>query len=544
MIEYDAIIFVSTDSMWDTLKDVNKRVLRVTNGKVIKALGPYRLRTEAAYHGYNVRIVEFFDEFSDEKFDKILDALVTEKTKFIGISVPISESYPIDFFFDNKNKFKNLKKRNLKICLGGQGIKKKYFYTNSLNVKDFESLICDIDFVIGGFAEKAFINVLDFLSGKTKTNLGEPYSEFKNTYYLHGTSLGFDTHNLRTVWLPEDIIEPWHALPIEISRGCIFKCSFCSFELNGKKKFDYFRREEELYSEFMHNYENFGVTRYVFSDDTYNDSREKIDMMSRVIKKLPFKIEFSAFIKPEMLLAYPEHQKILIDQGLISQSVGFESFYPETRKSFKKGKQVDEMLKAIKNMWEYGNSKGVSLKTHFLMIIGGPHETKESVINGYEFAKKQKYISAISYVPLRIYNIENNTDHAFVDDISKDPESFGYKIYEKNMYSVKWDNGHMNVDDAYLLHIKYEKDLRTWMHPLAALGTTQTLPTVLTEKSFNQLYNNPDSTIDDLLFEYHVNPNKEILLNFRDKIYQAIIDGVRTPINIERYVESQPIKFA
>lgn len=79
-----------------------------------------------------------------------------------------------------------------------------------------------------------------------------------------------------TIYEDEDAIVPGEALTIELTRGCRFRCKFCSYPLNGRKTNDYFRDQNSLYLELLQNYEKHGVTRYFFSDDTYNESTEKL----------------------------------------------------------------------------------------------------------------------------------------------------------------------------------------------------------------------------------------------------------------------------
>ena len=118
------------------------------------------------------------------------------------------------------------------------------------------------------------------------------YPTKNNQIIIDGKSSHFDITTLNHQWHSKDCILPGETLPIEISRGCIFKCNFCSYPLNGKKKFDYLRDPALIKEELIYNYENFQTTNYFFADDTFNDSTLKLESLHKVITELPFKIKF------------------------------------------------------------------------------------------------------------------------------------------------------------------------------------------------------------------------------------------------------------
>ena len=67
---------------------------------------------------------------------------------------------------------------------------------------------------------------------------------------------------LETEYELEDNFKDFQPLPLEVSRGCIFKCAFCSHPFLGKKSYDYIRSPESLAKEIKRNYELFKTTRY------------------------------------------------------------------------------------------------------------------------------------------------------------------------------------------------------------------------------------------------------------------------------------------
>jgi radical SAM superfamily enzyme YgiQ (UPF0313 family) len=46
-------------------------------------------------------------------------------------------------------------------------------------------------------------------------------------------------------WLPTDVVNQ-QVLPLEVARGCIFRCKFCAYPMNGKQQLDFVRSESQL----------------------------------------------------------------------------------------------------------------------------------------------------------------------------------------------------------------------------------------------------------------------------------------------------------
>jgi radical SAM superfamily enzyme YgiQ (UPF0313 family) len=249
---------------------------------------------------------------------------------------------------------------------------------------------------------------------------------------------------------------------MEIARGCIFNCAFCNFPLNNKSKFDYIRAKEDMYAEFMRNYEQFGTTNYWFMDDTYNDSMVKLELMHDVITSLPFKINFDTYIKPELLVRWPEQIDLLVESGLRGASFGVESYNKETRQAIQKGADVDKVLDAIGSMKT--KSKG-QVKVQINLIVGLPHQSEESIRESRERVVADPNIDLWYWYPLLIHSKEHHEYHSPID---RNPEKYGYKVHHQqkllkntlagktNAWMTVWKNEHMNAIKAG----KIAEDLR------------------------------------------------------------------------------------
>jgi radical SAM superfamily enzyme YgiQ (UPF0313 family) len=152
----------------------------------------------------------------------------------------------------------------------------------------------------------------------------------------------FSIETLDHRFTEQDCIIKGETLPLEVSRGCIFKCSFCAFPLNGKSKFDYLRDPEQIKDELTHNFEKYGTTNYFLCDDTFNDSTMKIERLHKAITSLPFKIHFTTYLRLDLLNAHREQIPLLKEMGLASPFFGIESLNQKSASSIGKGMKVEK----------------------------------------------------------------------------------------------------------------------------------------------------------------------------------------------------------
>jgi radical SAM superfamily enzyme YgiQ (UPF0313 family) len=367
-----------------------------------KTLGPYKVARELRLAGYEVAVIHHLHVFSFLELKHMLKNLISDKTLFVGINSmfyltlvdrnhdklgSVSAVVNSEVFYatdgaleynakeygmflpygKGKNQeFKEFIKEcnpNCKIVLGGP----------DANDLDY---IKDYDYVVTGYADISIVNLADYLCGKCDT-LNKSYrSLYGPTIINDSLAENFDFANSTMQYESHDGILPGETLIIEIARGFIFSCVFCNYPLNGKKKLDYIKQEELLYQEFIDNYKRFGITRYRFSDDTFNDSREKIEMIYRISKRLPFNLEYWAYLRLDLLTSHIDLLDKLYDSGLRAAFFGIESLNKKTSqiigKSSDRKKQI-ATLKLIKD--RYGND--ISITGSF--IFGLPEETYESM---------------------------------------------------------------------------------------------------------------------------------------------------------------------
>jgi hypothetical protein len=371
-----------------------------------RAIGAYRIRSELESFGYNVKIIDFFQHLTDNDIIKTFEQYVSKETLWVGFSTTFFNCK--DLLDSRSELFKQLKKKyNIKFVIGG--------------AKTSDGKFEFADYFVTGHADSAIVALTNFLSKKTNTLI---YREFQGKIIVDGNK-NYDRKDLSSinvVWKKEDRISKNFTMPIELSRGCIFKCSFCQYPFTGKKKFDYVRTKESIKEEFIRNFENFGTTQYQFLDDTYNDSMIKMEYMCEAISELPFKIRFDAYIKPELLVRWPEQISLLSTMGIRGCSLGIESLNPKTRSAIQKMPNIDRILSALSNLKSGTQDKA---KIQINLITGLPHETEESMIKTQEFATNCEFVDYWTWWPLQILD---SSSSEYLSPIEKNPAQYGYEI--------------------------------------------------------------------------------------------------------------------
>ena len=419
-----------------------------------RSIGAYQIAHFLREHGYTVQVIDFTDYFSDQELEEATAKFVTKDTLAVGISSTFytndikpkfihndMDKYDLEFPANIMNAVKVVKAKfpSVKVIVGG---------SKSETAKN----IPYVDAVIHGYAEDKLLDYLNSLPNNPK--------RIKNTVFSISSSVehpriikddpivtDFSIETLSHRFTEQDIILPNETLPIEVSRGCIFKCSFCAFPLNGKSKLDYLRDPNAIRDEMLHNYEMHGTTNYFLSDDTFNDSTEKIEKLHKVITSLPFKINFTTYLRLDLLYAHKEQILMLKEMGLASPFFGIESLNQKSASTIGKGMNVDRAKDFLLELYHDHWSRTIPITCSF--IVGLPYETRQTIQDTYEWAKTAP-INSI-FFPLALtsktfYKSEFNTNY----------EHYGYKLDTETGY---WENENFNYTEAIKLSEEFNEEL-------------------------------------------------------------------------------------
>lgn len=388
-----------------------------------RALGAYQIAHHLRTFGYTCQVIEFAQYFSEEELNALFEKLITDDTLAVGVSTtwfdekvakdPIREhlTFKAGLPKSIKATLERIKANytHVKIIAGGAVTKR---YNN-------DPLF---DHIIFSYAEDQMLQLANKLSGKT----------------------AFEKFNIETLqhrFTSQDIILEKESLPIEISRGCIFKCAFCSFPLNGKSKLDYIRDPKLIAEEMQYNYDNFGTTNYLFTDDTLNDTTFKIRRLHEEITKLPFKINFISYLRLDLLYAHKEQITLLKEMGLKVAAFGIETFHPIAGKAVGKnmpGEKTKKFLDELHNTYWKGD-----VRIHCYMQSGLPGEPLSFTKESMDWLHSRPFSSFFSTFSL----YQNSEDKSLM---ASDPSKYGYWVVDG-----KWHSDICSQHQSEMFHAKH-----------------------------------------------------------------------------------------
>lgn len=381
--------------------------------------GVQRMATEFRQNGFSCQMVHFFNSFTYDELDKVIDDKIGENTLIVGFGTmwwSYASKEQQDIILSKTRHIIDhvvTKYPNIKIIAGGGSCR--------LFLKvPFRR----VDAIFENFAENPIKKYLNSI----KNNLPSPEpTEVVNgiPVYNELTEDCFDFTKSQTIYLPEDYVSYKDAPILEISRGCIFKCKFCPFPLIGKNKFDYIKDPDVLREELIRNYNDHGIQYYMLGDDTFNDSTYKVQLIHDVFTSLPFDIKFSCYLRLDLLNAHPEQIPMLKNMGLLGTFFGVESFNKKAASLVGKGMDPEKSKKLLHDLktthW------GSDIKIAVGLIIGLPYETEENLEETKQWIlDENNQVDQVIHQALHISNPDNPLPNPNVSEFQKNAKKYGF----------------------------------------------------------------------------------------------------------------------
>lgn len=439
-----------------------------------RASGSHRIATELREHNYSVLVIDFSNFINFERYENILRLAMNEKTLAVGFSttwfpflLPDGTSSHREpskpssrFNAKSENKLKSLSMEfgssniqlffdkikeinpNTKIILGGA---KAYMYTN----------LEGVDNVFIGHSETMVIEYMNSLR-----SCDRKWTKIID-HDKKAQSSTWDFRRSRIDYEPESFILPSETLLLEIGRGCRFNCKFCSFPLIGQKNVkDYLKFEECLYNELLDNWNRFGTWKYTIVDDTFNDSTEKLEMVKRVVDRLPFTPAFWCYMRLDLIVINPEHIQLAKDIGVREVYFGIETLNREAGKVIGKGMDPTRIINTLEKCAEVWG-RDVWIMTG--LICGLPNDNIADFEKSCEyFDRKNRPVGHINTTPLRIIKHTEFTKHRFNAAFEVEAENYGYEFPYADIpwHWIKKDGTDIDCfEKATKLAVKWQKKL-------------------------------------------------------------------------------------
>lgn len=428
---YDAVIFT----------DVTDTVT------IYKAIGAYKIANTLRQQGYSCLVVDHLHAFSLDEMKKVIDKSVSINTLFVGFSTTFFNStvdsvntdgsltynsnlsgvIPQGIDFENQivNYIKT-RNYNCKIIVGGT---KAHSNINDKNV----------DYSIIGYGEVSILSIANHLKSNTPI-----LNSYKNLYGVtivdNRKNEGYDFVNSKFEWQDTDVGNS-KVLPLEIARGCIFKCKFCSYPLNGKQNLDFIRDGDILYEEMQSSYDRYGISNFYILDDTFNDSTYKLDILESIVKRLTFQPKFWAYTRLDLIAQNNGLIDKLYNIGLRGIYFGIETLNKRTGLIIGKGFDRAKQISTIRQIRErYGNQ----VTMHGSFILGLPEENISSMRQTFDQLMDES-------IPLHTFifhglNLYKNESVPFNSELGKNYKDYGYTEINTNHNSpkVNWKNAHLD----------------------------------------------------------------------------------------------------
>jgi radical SAM superfamily enzyme YgiQ (UPF0313 family) len=406
-----------------------------------RSVGVYRIATALRRHGLDVEVIDYMTgweksgskllfEYLDRidnvewwgfsgRFNVPQDIMVKDAPKqtwFVG-----SVSSTIEFENDLLSYVRN---RGGKIVLGGPNA---YILKNSLP----EGYI---DYLCQGYSDLGVIAIHEHITRGTSL-IHETHKDFivvdcdENYNDVSLTNIDVEYHE-------SDFISDGEVFPIEISRGCIFSCAFCSYPHNGKAPGTYIRPKESIKKDIVDRYTKYGTTRFLFVDDTFNDSIDKMKIIRdiRIETGIPF--VFWSYGRLDLLRAQPEMVDLITETGWRSFTFGVETFNRRSGSAIGKGADPEKLKQFLIDF--RARFPDIHIMIHF--IIGLPNDTEESVLETYQWFIDNTGI--VDHLVFQKLIIQKPHYKKITSKLTDNPEKYGYTTIpnQKKIIAVNWMN--------------------------------------------------------------------------------------------------------
>jgi radical SAM superfamily enzyme YgiQ (UPF0313 family) len=408
-----------------------------------KTIGSYRIASCLEDEGYTTRVIDHLNEFTMDELIEAITPHLGADTLWVGVSSTFV--YQIN------------KRTDIVNVRGGEyGLEMMYFhsYDDMLRLFDlikqlspqakivyggarspFFTMDPKVDYYVFGYADTAVVDLTHYLSGR-KDRIEHVTTE--NTYGdVMATVIDSALYpeprmdDISTHWWRQDLgVLPGESLPIELARGCIFRCKFCNFHLIGKKKGTYIRDMSEIRDELIRMYETHGTTNYWFTDDTFNDDIDKVEAFHRLFTSLPFKPQFSTYLRLDLINKYPEEATMLKEMGMVGCFFGIETLNKASGTAIGKGlapSKVKDRLYWLEEQWR----GQINVETNF--ILGLPYDTQEYFFDLIKWCTEpDNPVQSIGFAPLSMYYYHKQKPEwdRYSSDISINPDIYGYRVKE------------------------------------------------------------------------------------------------------------------
>jgi radical SAM superfamily enzyme YgiQ (UPF0313 family) len=429
-----------------------------------KPLGAFKIASILRMLGYRCLVIDHFHTWSIAELKKILNLAIGKDTLMIGFHTTFFADTNV-CSDDGKGKIFGRLDQNNAVCPQGAEFEEELIdYIKSQNPKikmvvggsntnrqDFSNV--RFDYTLVGYSENSIVWLIKHLEH------GATLSRY--VVNKHGIGVvddraaaGYDFEKDHMVWQQSDIMNA-RVLPIECARGCVFNCKFCRHAMRGRSKVDFVRGTESIVEELSRNYEEFGITHYMITDDTFNDNQQKLSQIREAMMSLPFKPTLWCYARLDLLSVRPERLDQMWDIGVRSMFFGVETLTERVGKIIQKGYNPKAQIRTVQ---EIKKRYGGHMQTHANFITGLPTETTQELKHTVRLLESGEMpVDTWSFNALVL---AQDKGHNWNSELARNYADYGYRMAQPTQriayehtndwdpYALPWESDQMNYESA------------------------------------------------------------------------------------------------
>ena len=385
----------------------------------IRALGPYRIAHALRQQGVSVEVVDYISRWP---WEELLDYIS-------GLGPLAWVGFSSRFGYDSREgnppkgwitELSRSREQELFEWFGSRGVTRVVGGPSS----DIQRprLVGSVEWIVKGYADTAVI-ALDRHIRDSQQPVS--YTEWQELKVIDADrDYGdWDLANIETEFVATDWVLQGEIFPVEIARGCKFKCSFCNFNYTGKAPGTYIRPMASIARDILHRWNNYGGRNFFFVDDTFNDSTEKMQALADLRRDLATPWEFWAYCRLDLLRAQTAQQDLVEPLGWRSMTWGVETFNRASGSAVGKGAdpiRLKQFIETARARWPDNQ-----FMTH--IIVGLPHDTEQTIKDTADwFIENSHLLDSVKFMALMIYNNNDPLGRTHPQPMANDPKAWGY----------------------------------------------------------------------------------------------------------------------
>lgn len=245
-------------------------------------------------------------------------------------------------------------------------------------------LDCGVDYVCRGEGEEVFPALLDALkAGNRHPRI--PGMVFLKDGVFHNEEIIALVDDINTLpRITMDLVAPEFNFSPKIvsSRGCPFKCSYCSISAFYGGRYRQ-RRVEDVIQD-IEDYISWGYDHFWFHDDNLTVDGKWVNDFCQMIEDKNLKFTWNSMSRVDLICRDPKLIERMARCGCRMLSIGIESGVPEVLKSINKKISIPQIKQAVKIM----ESVGISYDWFMLLGSGDEYDTPEIMERNIRFFSK------------------------------------------------------------------------------------------------------------------------------------------------------------